>query len=70
MSLLERPEAKVLLEDAVVSAGTVRGCRRRLTWFRLSVICRCFIVKSSVTTRDWSGAGTLLRRFFSVAGGQ
>lgn len=33
MSLLERPEAKVLLEDAVVSAATVRGCRRRLRRF-------------------------------------
>ena len=33
MSLLEHEEAKVLLEDAEVSAGTVRGCRRRLTRF-------------------------------------
>jgi SRSO17 transposase len=33
MSLLEHKEAKVLLEDAEVSAGTVRGCRRRLTRF-------------------------------------
>ena len=33
MSLLEHKEAKVLLEDAEVSAGTVRGCRRRLTGF-------------------------------------
>src|SRR5208283_2390927 len=33
MSLLERKEAKVLLEDAEVSASTVRGCRRRLTGF-------------------------------------
>jgi SRSO17 transposase len=33
MSLLEHKEAKVLLEDAEVSASTVRGCRRRLTGF-------------------------------------
>jgi SRSO17 transposase len=33
MSLLEHKEAKVLLEDAEVSASTVRGCRRRLTRF-------------------------------------
>lgn len=33
MSLLECPEAKVLLEDAVVSASTVRGARQRLTRF-------------------------------------
>jgi len=33
MSLLEHKEAKVLLEDAEVSAGTVRGCRQRLTRF-------------------------------------
>jgi SRSO17 transposase len=33
MSLLECREAKLLLEDAVVSASTVRGCRRRLTRF-------------------------------------
>jgi SRSO17 transposase len=33
MSLLEQKEAQVLLEDAEVSAGTVRGCRRQLTRF-------------------------------------
>jgi SRSO17 transposase len=33
MSLLEHKEAKLLLEDAEVSASTVRGCRRRLTGF-------------------------------------
>ena len=33
MSLLEHKEAKVLLEDAEVSPGTVQGCRRRLTRF-------------------------------------
>jgi SRSO17 transposase len=33
MSLLERPEAQVLLEDANVSAQTVRGCADRLTDF-------------------------------------
>jgi SRSO17 transposase len=33
MSLLEHKEARLLLEDAEVSASTVRGCRRRLTRF-------------------------------------
>ena len=33
MSLLERPEAQELLEDASVSAQTVRGCADRLTKF-------------------------------------
>jgi SRSO17 transposase len=33
MSLLEYEEAQALLEDAVVTASTVRGCRERLTWF-------------------------------------
>lgn len=33
MSLLERPEAQELLEDATMSAGTVRGCADRLTAF-------------------------------------
>lgn len=33
MSLLERTEAEVLLDDATVSASTVRGCRQRLTGF-------------------------------------
>jgi SRSO17 transposase len=33
MSLLECREAKLLLEDAVVLAGSVRGCRQRLTRF-------------------------------------
>src|SRR5438552_17155168 len=31
MSLLERPEAQVLLEDATLSAQAVRGCARRLS---------------------------------------
>ena len=33
MSLLEHPEAQVLLEDACVTADTVRSCRGRLTRF-------------------------------------
>jgi SRSO17 transposase len=33
MSLLECEEARVLLEDAVLNASTVRGCRGRLTRF-------------------------------------
>lgn len=33
MSLLEHPKAQALLEDATVSAATVRGCRERLTQF-------------------------------------
>ena len=33
MSLLERKEAKLLLEDATLTASTVRGCRQRLTRF-------------------------------------
>jgi SRSO17 transposase len=33
MSLLERPEAKALLEDTVMSPQTVRGCADRLTGF-------------------------------------
>lgn len=33
MSLLESREAQLLLEDAVVSASTVHGCRRRLAQF-------------------------------------
>src|ERR1700719_183919 len=33
MSLLEHPTAQALLADAEVSAGDVRGCRRRLEGF-------------------------------------
>ena len=33
MSLLEQPEAQALLDDATVSADTVRGCTNRLTGF-------------------------------------
>jgi SRSO17 transposase len=33
MSLLEHPEAQALLDDATVSADTVRGCTDRLTGF-------------------------------------
>ena len=33
MSLLEREEAKVLLNDAMLTASTVQGCRRRVTAF-------------------------------------
>lgn len=33
MSLLEREEAKVLLNDATLTASTVQGCRRRVTAF-------------------------------------
>ena len=33
MSLLEYEEARLLLEDATLTASTVRGCRRRLTTF-------------------------------------
>lgn len=33
MSLLERSEAKLLLEDAELTASTVRGCRQRLTQY-------------------------------------
>src|SRR2546426_9564757 len=33
MSLLEHPRAQALLEDAEVSADTVRGCRDRLSQF-------------------------------------
>lgn len=33
MSLLEREEARVLLNDAMLTANTVRGCRRRVTGF-------------------------------------
>src|SRR5438874_7339651 len=33
MSLLDRPEAKLLLKDAEVSAAVVRGCRQRLTGY-------------------------------------
>jgi SRSO17 transposase len=33
MSLLEQPEAQALLDDATVSADTVRGCTDRLTGF-------------------------------------
>ena len=32
-SLLERPEAETLLEDAEVSAAAVRGCQNRLQRF-------------------------------------
>lgn len=33
MSLLEREEARVLLNDATLTASTVQGCRRRVTAF-------------------------------------
>jgi hypothetical protein len=33
MSLLEHPQAQRLLADAQVTAGQVRGCRRRLEKF-------------------------------------
>ena len=33
MSLLEQDAAKVLLNDATLPAGTVQGCRRRVTVF-------------------------------------
>jgi SRSO17 transposase len=33
MSLLEHPKARALLEDATVTAGSVRGCRSQMTRF-------------------------------------
>jgi hypothetical protein len=33
MSLLDKPEAQALLNDATVTADTVRGCTDRLTGF-------------------------------------
>jgi len=44
MSILEHPRAQALLEDAAVSAATVRGCQARLTAF-LKRYLPCFYRK-------------------------
>jgi SRSO17 transposase len=49
-SLLERPEAVALLEDAEVSAAAVRGCQNRLPRF-LQRYLPCFYRQEQ---RDWA----------------
>jgi hypothetical protein len=45
MSLLDHPEARALLDDAAVSAGTVRDCRDRLTDFLQRYLPRFYRVE-------------------------
>jgi SRSO17 transposase len=45
ISLLERPEALVLLDDAKLHAGTVRGCQERLTLFMQRYLPRFYRVE-------------------------
>jgi SRSO17 transposase len=59
MSLLEQPEAQALLDDATVSADTVRGCTDRLTGFLQRYLPRFY------RTEQRANATTVIRGLLS-----